>query len=97
MPLDAGALRQHFGAGLETNSLARTPRSALEPSTSLGDSLFPARRGPGPADSAAHDLAKRLDRGLTSAEATVGGSHASQARASPEKGSGGKAAQRYSR
>ena len=39
--LDAGALRQQFGAGLETNSLARTLRSALEPSLSLTDLFSP--------------------------------------------------------
>ena len=43
--LDAGALRQHLALGLETNSLARTPRSALEPFPSLESLLFRARRG----------------------------------------------------
>ena len=43
--LDAGALRQHLALGLETNSLARTPRSPPEPSPSLGDLLFRARPG----------------------------------------------------
>ena len=39
--LDAGALRQQFGAGLGTNIAARTPRSALEPSPSLTDLFSP--------------------------------------------------------
>ena len=47
VPLDAGALRQHFGAGLETNSLARTPRSALEPSPTLEDLPVATRRPAG--------------------------------------------------
>ena len=44
--LDAGALRQHLALDWKQNIAARTPRSALEPSPSLGDLLFPARRAP---------------------------------------------------
>ena len=92
--LDAGALRHIWRWAGD-----KFPREdSSEPSRALpkpGGFAFPRPSGR-PADSAAHDLAKRLDRGLTSTEATVGGSHASQARASPEKGSGGKAAKRHS-
>ena len=95
--LDAGALRQHLALGWEQISPRGLLGALSSPPQAWGIRISPPVAARRPADSAAHDLAKRLDRGLTSAEATVGGSHASQARASPEKGSGGKAAKRHSR
>ena len=94
--LDAGALRQHLALGWEQISPRGLLGALSSPPQAWGICFSPPVAARRPADSAAHDLAKRLDRGLTSAEATVGGSHASQARASPEKGSGGKAAKRHS-